>query len=72
MLQSSSEHDSQYLTIMVYHSYENNIEVMLLKGDVWHEVTSLYMTECRQVNQPKHSGWQDSGPGDVHASGRSF
>jgi hypothetical protein len=34
----------QYLTIMVYHSYENNIEVVILKGDVWHEVTSLYRT----------------------------
>ncbi len=31
---------------MVYHRYENNIEVMLLEGDVWHEVTSLY----RMVN----------------------
>jgi hypothetical protein len=29
---------------MVYHSYENNIEMMLLEGDVWHGVTSLYRT----------------------------
>jgi hypothetical protein len=29
---------------MVYHGYENKIEVMLLEGDVWHEVTSLYRT----------------------------